>query len=120
MCSPCFRTWFRTCTFFKNPKTWWTTYKNYEIPAFNKIAPSNSFSNRVRSIKLPFYNRTINDNVPETETNAQAPSNKTFQAQHEALRNTYQKHDSDLYPKVLFSTNDTNDASLGAYAKIKF
>ena len=36
ICSPKIRTWFKTCIFWKNPRTWWTTYKKYEIPTFRK------------------------------------------------------------------------------------
>lgn len=119
MCSPCFRTWFRTCTFFKNPKTWWTTYKNYEVPAFNKIAPSKSFFNRLRVIKLPFYSRHVHDNVPDTNIET-PPANRPIQEQPKSnTEHSYSRYDSDLYPKVIFSQGDRHQSD-EPFARIRF
>ena len=33
-----FSVWFKTCIFWKNPRTWWQEYRNYDIKTFEKPA----------------------------------------------------------------------------------
>lgn len=49
MFNPCFRTWFTTCTFLKNPKTWWTQYKSYNVTDFTKTAHSKLLLSRIKA-----------------------------------------------------------------------
>jgi len=53
MFNPCFRTWFSTCTFMKNPKTWWTQYKQYNVQDFTKLRPSNLPFSKLREMFKP-------------------------------------------------------------------
>jgi hypothetical protein len=118
--SPCFRTWFRTCTFFKNPKVWWTTYKNYEIPDFHKLAPSRSFTNRIRNIRLPFFrNSNQQDQEPEIDQAANAPQSY-FQRKHEQLRHTFTQSPNDMYPKVVHHQPKTQTIDDTTYTQIRF
>ena len=39
-CSPKFATCFKTFVLWKNPKTWWTEFKNYDIRTFEKFMQS--------------------------------------------------------------------------------
>jgi len=36
-CSPKFAIWFKTCIFWKNPKTWWVDFQQYDIRTFEKF-----------------------------------------------------------------------------------
>ena len=102
--SPCFRTWFRTCTFFKNPRTWWTNYKHYDVRHFHKIAPSESLKNKIRNIKLPFIARK-SENPPPTNHQShkdEQPLNVSFHARHEELRHIYNR-ENELYPKIIIN-----------------
>jgi hypothetical protein len=115
--SPCFRTWFRTCTFFKNPKVWWTTYKNYEIPDFNKLAPSNSLINRIRSIRLPFQRPQHVEEEPQTTQPANIYSTY-FHKKHEQLRHTFQNSSDTMYPKIIPNESLTPDET--QYTQIRY
>jgi hypothetical protein len=138
ICSPCFRTWFHTCTFFKNPKTWWTTYKNYEVPAFNKLAPSNTVINRVKQLtsKISFNGRKIEPKDP-LDTIETAPPTRNpdlfqlptaYEKFSQKLKQELKRDNTptntrqhDLYPEVIFAPRErySNNTENMIYSQVK-
>lgn len=125
--NPCFRTWFTTCTFLKNPKTWWTEYKKYNVNDFSKIGRSNLPFSKLRTKWQPkskrhecpqqaHYINTPTEIQPKDKEPFSAPESVIEQPHTKPttpipatrtttlLRNTYiSAEHQHLYPQVIFS-----------------
>jgi len=114
MFNPCFRTWFTTCTFMKNPRTWWTQYKRYDLTDFKKLAPSTLplsrfkqlFSSQPPSPRMQEMQRNLAKSVDDIEneyhdTRKESTINLTSAPQ---LSPSYIAAQENLYPHVIFAT----------------
>lgn len=125
MFNPCFRTWFSTCTFLKNPKTWWTQYKQYNVHDFSKIAHSNLPFSKLRNKWQPkskrhecpqqAYYTTVRQENSQSETESDIATNQVNEKPEKPVAvprtttlpiptNSYiSAEHQHLYPQVIFS-----------------
>jgi len=78
--SKCCRTWFTTCTLMKNPRSWWTEYKNYDLSNFTKLNRSIYFKFLQKFRKKNFTRPTEDINFAYSYQQAQNPDT---QLQHQ-------------------------------------
>jgi hypothetical protein len=125
MFNPCFRTWFSTCTFMKNPKTWWTQYKQYNVQDFTKIRPSNLPFSKLREMFKPRMQENeghVNCSFkPDTRTQLEIDEKNSMYATIKSKKPIPVPTRNDtipsssyisathqhLYPQVIFSTPGT-------------
>ena len=109
MCFPKLALWFKTCIFWKNPKVWWTTVKNYDGD-FNKLPREVSIQ-----LKKRFQDFVHNNSRPSIlfgsreRVNDQSVEN----AQNSVLNSSLKRQNSDINPsntkKVRFSDMDEHN-----------
>jgi hypothetical protein len=132
--SPCFRTWFTTCTFMKNPKTWWTRYKQYDISSFEKKGPTAYF----RNLQPKCNNQNIHDTTRnltatdietgETVITPQAPLAESTPPQARNLPKNKSKSEkrysyhsfetADIYPHLIFQDQQGPNDPIPVYATL--
>ena len=79
--SKCCRTWFTTCTLMKNPKSWWTEYKNYDLSNFTKLNRSSYFKFLQKFRKNKFTRPTEDINFAYSYQQAHNPDTQLQQHQ---------------------------------------
>ena len=95
MTSKCFRDWFGSCTLMKNPKTWWTQYKNYDLHNFDKITSSKYFKRHMSrytpgSCQAP---RTSTPVLPDPEIIQEYPADAPSYVSY---------NESNIYPQFVY------------------
>ena len=89
------RIWFKTCIFWKNPRTWWTTYKQYDISTFQKRSDIEKAKEQVRqSVKYRPYRRPFNPSSPPDDRS------NTLPPQMSLINPNYPSFRDSIYPNV--------------------
>jgi len=107
--------WFKTLTLWKNPKTWWTDYKNYDLPTFNK-SQSNTNNNKNNVVDIE-ERETVplkpilksNHKLKRAKKHINRPiTNAITQSLIENLLSTHRNHDS----RITFKPTETNETNI--------
>ena len=98
MTSKCFRVWFKTCTFMKNPKNWWTNYKSYDLTTFDKLKSSQFFKRKFQK-----FRKSENTPNPRTSTPNELPDPEIMQYNDQNAPTYVRYADSNLYPNFVYN-----------------
>lgn len=123
-CSKCYRTWFSTCTLFKNPREWWTEYKKYDINTFDKLHTSTYFK-ILQNIRRKTPHDTQKQDTNETHPdNTQTNTNTLVRSEPITIPNTnmttrYSDETfTNIYPQFLYEATHPQNPQNTTYAQV--
>ena len=139
-CSKRFAIWFKSCTFWKNPRTYWVDYRNYDLGTFNKYKPAfdrrkNQFMDNFRRLftlvasespkqddteshKGPIIKNARPIEQPTTLIAKLRKEENNYKQQLETdklIEQTEEKTTSSIYPKFSYVTLPQNQGYVQTY-----
>jgi len=114
--------WFKTITLWKNPKTWWTDFKHYDLPSFNKNKPNSNGDIPIEEIERSPIRPILKNKFRKQKKQVNRPiTNAITQSLIENLLSQHRNHDSRLTynpeQQTEIEINNTNNVNIDSDKK---